>query len=263
MKIIKELIKSSIYNKEYIKIKNKDLAKFVTVINMNNIHIDLFVTSNTLGAIRTNRVNLSVILPKSSPKANRKLTLYVGAKSGNFHLITDAFNDNIFIGDEVSTFDCFLNLFGGCNVYIGDQSTSFTLKIQGQNSDIIIGKDTMISDNVRIQAAQMHPIIDTKTGEVLQQNSDPTIIEDHVWVGLNSTVLPGVKVSEGSIVGACSVVNKSIPKNCICAGVPAKVIKENKTWSREWGKLDEYVQKYITDKTASSLNKVSPYKSED
>jgi acetyltransferase-like isoleucine patch superfamily enzyme len=54
------------------------------------------------------------------------------------------------------------------------------------------------------------------------------IIEDDVWIGANSTILPGVTIGSGSIVAAGSVVTKDVPPNVIVAGVPARVIKERK-----------------------------------
>lgn len=50
-------------------------------------------------------------------------------------------------------------------------------------------------------------------------------IEEDVWIGSNSVILSGVSIGRGSIVGAGSVVTKSIPKYSIVAGNPAKVIK--------------------------------------
>lgn len=52
------------------------------------------------------------------------------------------------------------------------------------------------------------------------------IIEDNVWIGEFVSILPGVKIGKGSIIGSNSVVTKSIPPNCIAVGVPAKIIKK-------------------------------------
>ena len=54
----------------------------------------------------------------------------------------------------------------------------------------------------------------------------PIVIEDKVWLGINVTVLPGVHIGYGSIVGANSVVTKDVPPMTIVAGSPAKVIKK-------------------------------------
>lgn len=51
------------------------------------------------------------------------------------------------------------------------------------------------------------------------------IIEEDVWIGSNSTILSGVKVGRGAIIGAGSVVTKDVPKYAIVAGNPSKIIK--------------------------------------
>ncbi len=53
------------------------------------------------------------------------------------------------------------------------------------------------------------------------------IIEDDVWIGGNVTILPGVTIGKGSIIGACAVVAKSIPEYSV-VGNPAKIIKNRK-----------------------------------
>lgn len=51
------------------------------------------------------------------------------------------------------------------------------------------------------------------------------IIENDVWIGMNCTILKGVKIGSGSIVAAGSVVISDIESNCLYAGNPAKKIK--------------------------------------
>lgn len=51
------------------------------------------------------------------------------------------------------------------------------------------------------------------------------IIEDFVWSGANVTILPGVRLGEGCIIGAGSVVTKDIPPFAVACGNPAKVVK--------------------------------------
>jgi acetyltransferase-like isoleucine patch superfamily enzyme len=47
-----------------------------------------------------------------------------------------------------------------------------------------------------------------------------------IWIGVNSTILKGVTIGEGSVVGAGSVVTKDVPPWTIVAGNPARVIRE-------------------------------------
>jgi galactoside O-acetyltransferase len=54
----------------------------------------------------------------------------------------------------------------------------------------------------------------------------PIRIENRAWLGFNVSVLPGVTVGEGAIVGACSLVTKSVPAWTIVAGNPARVLRE-------------------------------------
>ncbi|MCH5230081.1 MAG: hypothetical protein J1F12_08850 [Muribaculaceae bacterium] len=51
------------------------------------------------------------------------------------------------------------------------------------------------------------------------------IIEEDVWIGANVTLLPGISIGRGAIIGACSLVNKDIPPYAIAVGNPAKVIR--------------------------------------
>lgn len=56
----------------------------------------------------------------------------------------------------------------------------------------------------------------------------PVVIENDVWLGANVMVLPGVRIGEGAVVGAGSVVTRSIPAMTVAAGNPARVIRERR-----------------------------------
>ena len=56
----------------------------------------------------------------------------------------------------------------------------------------------------------------------------PIKIGKDVWIGARSVVFPGVKVNNGAIVGACSLVNKDVDQNAIVGGIPAKFIKNRR-----------------------------------
>ena len=67
--------------------------------------------------------------------------------------------------------------------------------------------------------------------------SKPVLIEDNVWLGEFVSVLPGVTIGKGSIIGANSVVSKNIPANVIAVGSPAKPIKKFNFATNNWEKI--------------------------
>lgn len=93
---------------------------------------------------------------------------------------------------------------------------------QNFNANIIIGKGTYIAQNVAIITAN-HDLDDLSKHV---QGKD-VIIGEKCWIGINSTILPGVELGNHTIVGAGSVVTKSfVNGNCIIAGVPAIKIRD-------------------------------------
>ena len=91
-------------------------------------------------------------------------------------------------------------------------------------SEIEIGNDVAISENVTIWDSDVHKI----KGSAL--NTKPIKIGNHVWIGTNCIILKGVCIGDGAVIGAGSIVNKDIPPNCLAVGNPAKVIKQNVEW---------------------------------
>ena len=68
--------------------------------------------------------------------------------------------------------------------------------------------------------------------------SKPVLIEDNVWLGEFVSVLPGVTIGRGTIVGANSVVSKSLPEYVIAVGSPAKPIKKFNFQTQKWEKIN-------------------------
>lgn len=138
--------------------------------------------------------------------------------------------------EDNCTFTCIqFNVFLGSGIHIHEESTfakDFIIRT-GVNAKIVIGRDCMFSWNNTILGSDGHAIFDVTTGKRTNwEESAPLVIEDHVWIGAGCTILPKVKIGSGSIIGAASVVTKSVPNNCIAVGSPAKVIRKNIAWSR-------------------------------
>lgn len=81
-----------------------------------------------------------------------------------------------------------------------------------------IGDHAQLGGGVKVYS---HSTIDDKRGKV--------IIGRNAKIGTNSVVMPGVTIGENSVVGALSFVNRDIPPNVVACGIPAKIIKPNKS----------------------------------
>lgn len=63
------------------------------------------------------------------------------------------------------------------------------------------------------------------------------VLEDNVWIGEFVSILPGVTIGRGAIIGTMSVVTKNIPAYSIAVGTPARVIKKYNFETKKWEKI--------------------------
>lgn len=98
--------------------------------------------------------------------------------------------------------------------------------ILSSGNGIFIGKSTLIAGNCYIGGGRY--ITDRTDIPMMEQglfSKGPVVIGDDVWLGAGATVLDGVKIGRGSIIGAGALVTKDIPDYSVAVGVPAKVVK--------------------------------------
>ena len=114
----------------------------------------------------------------------------------------------------------------GGSVVIGDNVGMSSPCLRISNS-LTIGNNVCLGGNCTIYDSDAHPIdyMARREGNKKDIKTAPVIIEDDAWLGANVIVLKGVTIGARSIIGAGSVVTKSIPPDCIAAGNPARVIK--------------------------------------
>ena len=112
--------------------------------------------------------------------------------------------------------DCGKNIKIGKNVFI-----NACCRFQDQGG-IEIGDGSLIGHNTTI-ATLNHDFNPDKRANL---HPSPVKIGKNVWIGSDSTILPGVEIGDGAVIGAGSVVTKSVPANSIAVGSPARVIKQ-------------------------------------
>jgi len=116
----------------------------------------------------------------------------------------------------------------GRNIKIGSNSgigiNAYIAGI-GAGGELIIGDDVIMAPDVVILTLN-HKYDNTKI-PIFKQGyySSSVIIEDDVWIGIRSIILPGVKIGKGAVVGAGAVVTKNVPPYSVVGGVPARIIK--------------------------------------
>jgi acetyltransferase-like isoleucine patch superfamily enzyme len=84
---------------------------------------------------------------------------------------------------------------------------------------VSIGHDVAIGENVSIRDADNHRLADREA------DSAPVEIGDRVWIGMNATILKGVRIGEGAVVAAGAVVTRDVPAAVLVAGVPARPLR--------------------------------------
>lgn len=95
------------------------------------------------------------------------------------------------------------------------------------HGSIKIGDHVKIGGYVLMTDTDAHPMdFMVRRSSNEGTKSAPIVIEDDVWIGAHCIILKGVTIGARSIIGAGSVVTKSIPADCVAAGNPCRVIKK-------------------------------------
>lgn len=142
---------------------------------------------------------------------------------------------------------------------------SCRIEMQGTSPVLLIGENCKMNDRVHISAHEMVVIgnnvligsnvliTDNSHGSYDVNSEGPDIppdkkeiatspvrIGNNVWIGEFVSILPGVNIGNGVIVGSNSVVTHNIPDNTVVAGNPARPIKKWDTGKKAWTTVDSY-----------------------
>lgn len=144
------------------------------------------------------------------------------------------------LGDHVSC-------YAGCSFSLGEKGSCRVGDFSLLNGALVmaeerieIGSHCLISWNVGIADSDFHPL-DPATrradAEALAPyfrpgtrrpaiRTEPVIIGDNVWIGMNAVILKGVRIGNDAVVAAGAVVTRDVPAAVIVAGNPAMVVRE-------------------------------------
>jgi acetyltransferase-like isoleucine patch superfamily enzyme len=125
-----------------------------------------------------------------------------------------------------------IQLYSGVRLEVGEQGIIRIAKGTYINRNTVIvseqsveiGRNCKIAWDVTIMDSDLHPL----PGQEVMENK-PVIIGDDVWIGCRSIILKGVKIGNGAIIAAGSVVTKDVPSRSVVGGVPARIIQQKKT----------------------------------
>lgn len=112
-----------------------------------------------------------------------------------------------------------ITILNGKNIIVGDYCAIGHNSVLSAHGPIIIGDNFTGSNGLNINSGSHNP-------ETYKPFAASVIIGNRVWVGLNVTILAGVKIGNDVVIGAGSLVNKDVPSNSVAVGVPTRIIRK-------------------------------------
>ncbi len=226
-----DLIRIRLKNKIRLENRNNNEIKFFKNLDMKQNSIEISGKNNKL-EIRSNveLKNVSIKLRGN----NNKIVIKENSELKDTKIILNEENNQITLSENVRIHKSYFFINGKhSKISVGRETTIEGGKLNSQenNNEISIGENCMFSYNVEVRNTDSHPIFDFQNK--LINKGQKVIIKDRVWLSEGVTVLKGVVIENDCIIGAKSLVTKSIGKsNSISAGIPAKIIKEDIIWRR-------------------------------
>lgn len=168
-------------------------------------------------------------------------TIYIGKQCRLNKTQIRSFQDNDFIAI-------------GSNVSATSRLTMISGLGSGEeNPSLIVGDDVMFAHDITVRNSDGHPILDLSTLKQINQPRSDVIIEPHVWVGQNVSILKNVTVGANSIIAAGTVVTQSVPRFSVVRGVPGIAqTRSGRNWARSHGEAHlaaavTYAQRFGSD----------------
>lgn len=135
--------------------------------------------------------------------------------------------EHVYLGDHVYLgHDAFVHGYHRGNIEIGDDTWVGPQAYLHGAAGLRIGSSVGIGPGVRIITSQHQD--EGRDRPILWSSLtfEPVTVEDDADIGVGAVLLPGITVGKGCIVGAGAVVTRSLPAYTVCAGNPARVLRE-------------------------------------
>lgn len=205
----------------------------------------LFLDRRHLGKLR-----LKVSAKPEAKGASRVVVVQAGSNLSEGRVVT--MDVRVVAGDafvacgRVRRFPSVITIGHGGWLEVGDMTSTAGVEIKLTQGVVSIGRDCQIGSGTKVMALHFHGVVDLAGDEpALVPRSQEIRIGNHVWLGEEARVLSNARIGDGSVLGAFSVLAGSIPANCVAVGNPARVVRENRTWSRSDSSIDPETMRYI------------------
>lgn len=226
-------------------------GKLISNANLKHFSIDSRLIFEDFQDYESGRINLQIGHITRSGRS--KLQIYFGKTERRLNITLSAASLDLKFGKECSGnynilayADTFIN-FGDC---VTSNETKIVLD---SGSSVNIGSDCMFSNGCQICAGDMHEIFDIENLTSINSAKNVIDIGDHVWISRGASIVSSsnkISLGHGSIVGMNSVVTKDVNPMTLVAGVPAKILKQNVSWTRS-----RYPNKTEKQSIVDGLNK--------
>lgn len=146
-------------------------------------------------------------------------------------VISSSNNSQVDIGKNVLvSHDSVISAATGTSIKIGEETTMGWDLLLYAYAPISIGRACMISSKVFIGSGDGHDIVINNEKRYPQ----PIDIGPQVWLGMGANIISGGGLEEGSMAGAFSLVNQKFGRGLLVVGNPARMIKDNVKWYRDY-----------------------------